>query len=160
VETYYLETDSPSELNEKPNLFNLKLSECTVKSFQFNKFLYETVGHQWSWTDKYDWSDQRWKDYAEAKELSTWVAYLGEEPVGYFELQQQNSGRVEIAYFGLFPKHIGKGFGGYLLSEAIKSAWALGASKVWVHTCSLDHPSALKNYQARGMKLFKTETSV
>ena len=32
-----------------------------------------------------------------------------------------------------------------------------GVKRVWVHTCSLDHKNALKNYQARGMKIFKSE---
>lgn len=26
--------------------------------------------------------------------------------------------------------------------------------RVWVHTCSLDHPNALPGYQARGFRLF------
>jgi hypothetical protein len=37
-------------------------------------------------------------------------------------------------------------------------AWDWGATRVWVHTCSLDHPSALANYQARGMRLYRHET--
>jgi len=32
------------------------------------------------------------------------------------------------------------------------------AKRVWVHTCSLDHKNALKNYIARGMKIFKKES--
>jgi len=28
---------------------------------------------------------------------------------------------------------------------------------MWVHTCTLDHPNAIKNYLARGMKIFKEE---
>jgi len=50
------------------------------------------------------------------------------------------------------------GFGGYLLTHAIRSAWDSGATRVWVHTCTLDHPSALANYVARGMKVYRTET--
>ena len=30
-------------------------------------------------------------------------------------------------------------------------------NRVWVHTCTLDHKNALKNYLARGMKIFKEE---
>ena len=61
-------------------------------------------------------------------------------------------------YFGLGVRFIGKGMGGYLLSQAIEKAWSLeNTQRVWVHTCSLDHPSALKNYQARGFSIFKTE---
>ena len=66
---------------------------------------------------------------------------------------------VEIAYFGLLPQFIGKGLGGWLLTRAIERGWELGASRVWVHTCSLDGPGALSNYQARGLTLFKTETA-
>ena len=66
---------------------------------------------------------------------------------------------VEIAYFGLAPRFIGKGFGGYLLSHAIKSAWAWeGTRRVWVHTCTLDHPTALQNYKARGLEVYKVGT--
>ena len=65
---------------------------------------------------------------------------------------------MEIKYFGLAPAFIGKGFGGRLLTAAIEQAWDWGEVKrVWVHTCSLDHPGALSNYQARGMQLYKTE---
>ena len=57
----------------------------------------------------------------------------------------QKDRSVEIAFFGLLPQFIGKGLGGYLLSEAIRKAWDLDASRVWVHTCTLDHPRALGN---------------
>jgi GNAT superfamily N-acetyltransferase len=66
---------------------------------------------------------------------------------------------VEIAYFGLAPKFIGRGFGGYLLSQAIKSAWKMkGTQRAWVHTCTLDHPGALRNYKARGMEVYRVAT--
>jgi GNAT superfamily N-acetyltransferase len=56
------------------------------------------------------------------------------------------------------PRFIGRGLGGWLLTAAIERAWQMGAARVWVHTCSFDHPGALANYQARGMKLFKEVT--
>jgi len=33
-----------------------------------------------------------------------------------------------------------------------------GTQQVGVNTCSLDHPSALQNYQARGFEIVRTET--
>lgn len=50
------------------------------------------------------------------------------------------------------------GLGGDLLTRALEEAWRLEAKRVWVHTCSLDSPAALANYQARGVRLCKTET--
>ena len=77
--------------------------------------------------------------------------------VGYYEVLSDNYLNFEIAYFGIFKEFFGRKMGGYLLSYAIKNSFYQGAKKVWVHTCTLDHPNALKNYLARGMKIFKTE---
>ena len=81
----------------------------------------------------------------------------GGAPAGYFELKRCDDGSVEIAYFGLLPDFVGKGLGKYLLVRAIEEAWALAPSRVWLHTCTLDHPAALPNYLARGFKATKTE---
>jgi GNAT superfamily N-acetyltransferase len=64
---------------------------------------------------------------------------------------------VEIVYFGLLPSFIGQKLGGPLLTSAIQRGWQTGASRVWVHTCDLDHPHALANYQARGMRVYQVE---
>jgi len=69
----------------------------------------------------------------------------------------QNIKEIEIAYFGILDEYFGKRLGGYLLSEAIKLSFSKASLRVWVHTCSLDHENALKNYLARGMKIFKSE---
>ena len=77
------------------------------------------------------------------------------DPVGYFELILNNN-NCEIAYFGILEEFIGKGYGGFLLSEALRIGFK-SANRIWVHTCSLDHPNAIENYKSRGMKIFKTE---
>jgi GNAT superfamily N-acetyltransferase len=79
-------------------------------------------------------------------------------PAGYFELRRQPDGAVEIAYFGLLPEFIGRGLGKFLLSEATRRAWELGATRVWLHTNTLDHAAALPNYLARGFSVVRTET--
>jgi len=95
------------------------------------------------------------------KKLFTYVLKEKNEIVGYYELLfYENNKEAEIAYFGILEEYFGKKLGGYLLSEAIKNSFNQGAKRVWVHTCSLDHENALKNYLARGMKVFKTETLI
>jgi ribosomal protein S18 acetylase RimI-like enzyme len=80
------------------------------------------------------------------------------ELAGYYELlYDPKIPSMEISYFGIFKEFFGKGIGGYLLTEAILKSFNQKINKVWVHTCTLDHPNALKNYLARGMKVFKTE---
>ena len=159
VTTYYLEMKSASALKDRNDSHGLQIFECEIKQFQFNRFLYQLVGADWEWIDKLAWTNDQWKAFAENENLRTWVGYYKGSPAGYYELQQQDDGDVEIAYFGLAFKFIGKGFGGYLLSHAIKSAWDWeGTRRVWVHTCTLDHPTALQNYKARGLEVYKVET--
>ena len=160
VTIYYLEMNSPEDLCPKPEPEGLTIVETRIKDYRFNRFLYQLVGEQWQWTDMLSLNDKQWQSYAESDDLRTWVAYSEGAVAGYYELNRQSGGNIEIAYFGLSPKFIGKGFGGYLLSHAINSAWQWGDTRrVWVHTCTLDHASALANYKARGFKCYKQETA-
>lgn len=159
VTTYYLETLSPAELRPKRvKLEGLSIVKAEIRSAELQHFLYRSVGGDWYWYEKADWSYKQWLEYAQNPNLHTWVAYLKGTPAGYFQLELQPESNVEIAYFGLLPQFGGLGIGGHLLTEAIEQAWKLGAKRVWVHTCTLDSPAALANYQARGFKLYKTET--
>jgi ribosomal protein S18 acetylase RimI-like enzyme len=86
------------------------------------------------------------------------VAYLQADPIGYFELSLEAANSVEITYFGLLPNFIVRGYGGTLLSDAINRAFLLGGDRVWLHTCTLDHSSALQNYRSRDFKVFREES--
>lgn len=158
VITYYLEMKNRGQLRSKAQPPGLEVIEAELKEFRFNRYLYQLVGEPWQWVDKLALSDQAWQEYAERDSLRTWVAYHRGSIAGYYELERQDDGSVQIAYFGLAPRFVGKGFGGFLLTHALESAWSWGdTDRVWVHTCTLDHPGALSNYQARGMQIFRTE---
>lgn len=70
--------------------------------------------------------------------------------IGLLELDRRHAGACELSYFGLVPELAGKGHGRWLMAEAMARAWGPGVSRVWVHTCTLDHPSALGFYRAQG----------
>lgn len=158
ITVYHLEMLSREQLCASSDDRGLQVSECEVRQYPLNRFLYQLVGQHWEWNDRLGWSDSQWQAYAERNELHTWLALYRGSPAGFYELERQPGDTVEIKYFGLAKPFIGKGLGGYLLSHALQSAWDWGETqRVWVHTCTLDHPGALSNYQARGMQLFKTE---
>ncbi|UVO53983.1 GNAT family N-acetyltransferase [Sphingomonas sp. SUN039] len=77
--------------------------------------------------------------------------------VGILELDFREPGNCEIGYFGLVPELNGNGHGRWLMGEALARAWRKDVTRVWVHTCSLDHPSALNFYRAQGFVAFKRE---
>lgn len=145
-------------LTAKNDSHGLDVREAEPKDWRINKSLYHIVGGPWQWNDRLVWTDEEWRSYAESDQLRTWVGYFQEEAAGYYELAIQEGGDVEIGIFGLAESYLGRGFGGYLLSHAISTAWQIPDTKrVWVHTCTFDHPSALMNYQARGMRLYREE---
>ena len=122
--------------------------------------LYETVGARWHWTDRNRWSEETLASHLARPVISVWECLADGESAGFFELEQHADRSVEIAYFGLTPPFMGRGLGKALLSRAVEEAWALGAARVWLHTCTLDSPHALPNYQARGFTPFNRETYV
>jgi GNAT superfamily N-acetyltransferase len=134
------------------------VAEATVKQWEFNRFLYLLVGRDWSWTDKRNWTDQQWRDYAESERLRTFGGFIEGSVAGYYELRSDDANGIEIAIFGLAPRFVGRGLGGALLTSALEEAWRAQPSRVWLHTCSLDHPAALPNYLARGMSIYRVET--
>lgn len=159
VITHHLEICSPVDLRPAkgpPTGFELK--QARIPSPELNRFLYTAVGAPWVWIDRLGWTRQQWLEYLIRPQVETWVGYLDGTPAGYFELEEQEGNAIEIVYFGILPQFIGGGVGGHLLTCAVERAFLRGAQRVWVHTCSLDHPRALPCYKARGFRVFKVET--
>lgn len=119
--------------------------------------LYRLVGDRWHWRDRLAWPAAQLEWYLASPAVHVWVAYLDVAVAGYFELLEQPAGDVEIAYFGLAPSYIGRGLGGWLLTRATETAFALGAGRVVLNTCTLDGPHALPNYLARGFRIVRDE---
>jgi len=134
-----------------------RLERVAIACPEFNRCLYTAVGAGWTWHGRLGWSYARWLAWLDRPELETWVAFVSGSPAGYFELEHQPDRNAEIVYFGVLPRFIGQGLGGALLNAAVRRAWDAGAERVWLHTCSLDHPGALPNYLARGFEAFRIE---
>ncbi len=121
--------------------------------------LYKRVGAPWQWYDRDAWSDERLAHYLAQPGVA---AYAVDSPPirdgGMLELCTHADDSVEIVYLGLVSVLFGHGLGAWLLGEAVRLAWERGATRVWLHTCSLDGPNALPNYLARGFSIYCTET--
>ena len=157
----YLEIKSLNQLSEiKKSGDNYSLNQVIPNDFQLNKFFYKQIGKNYQWVDRLIWTDKNWIEYVSSPNLFTFVLKNNDDIAGFFELMyHKDKLETEIAYFGLLKEYFGKKLGGYMLSEAIKKSFSFNVKRVWVHTCSLDHKNALKNYLSRGMKIYNTETA-
>jgi len=154
----YLEMRSPAELKAArsvdPSVRVERMHDCSPS---FYRNLYLEVGQNYHWIDRLAWTDEQIAAHLQQAEISLWLMSCDKATAGYFELRRCEDGSVEIAYFGLLPKLLGRGLGRHLLTCATEQAWADGANRVWLHTCTLDDPAALPNYLRRGFQPFKTE---
>ncbi|GGP39315.1 GNAT family N-acetyltransferase [Streptomyces abikoensis] len=170
VTTWSLEQTSPADLlpAHVPDASSgIRIERAAVPSPEFSRFLYTAVGGDIRWTDRLSWSYEKWTAFLERPGTETWVAYEHGTPAGYVELDAQPEGAVEIVYFGLVPRFRGRRIGGHLLSVGTARAWDLAerwperepTKRVWLHTCSLDGPHALGNYERRGFRVFDTKVT-
>ncbi len=150
----FLEMRDPSCLVPAGSSSPFELRPVREPCPALNRFLYAEVGGPWRWTDRLSWDEAAWMRWLDRPQLETWLAMVNGNPIGYAELEGEGD-EVQIAYFGLLPQFIGRGFGGALLTRVVERAWAMGAERVWVHTCSLDHPAALANYEKRGFRRYR-----
>jgi len=155
----YLELRSPLDLQRGtlPTAIPTieRLAPCPVPLF---RYLYSEVGRPYRWTDRLSWTDADIARHVSDPDIQLWLASWEGESAGYFELRRDPDRSVEIAYFGLLPAFIGRGWGKALLTRAVDEAWRADAVRVWLHTCTLDHPAALPNYISRGFRPVREET--
>jgi GNAT superfamily N-acetyltransferase len=158
VTTWFLQMTDPGRLAPRPQpLPELEIRRAELPSPELSRALYTAVGADWYWLDRLGWSWDRWMAWLDRPGLETWVAYLRGTPAGFFELEHVDDA-VEITSFGLLPAFIGRGIGTRALDLAIRRGWELEPARVWVHTCSLDGPAALRTYQRRGLTIYDEGT--
>jgi len=160
IKRNYLHINSLKDLVETSAPSNeYTVNFLSPPNFQLNKFFYKNIGKEHQWVDRLVWSEKEWIDYVYNEKVITYILKKNEDICGYFELiYHTDKNEFEIAYFGLLKEYHNKKLGSFLLSFAIKKCFEKNINRVWVHTCSLDHDNALKNYLSRGMKIYKQET--
>jgi GNAT superfamily N-acetyltransferase len=155
----YLEMTRPGQLvvsGDAPDGARIeRIVDCPPP---FYRHLYVEVGREWHWVDRLGWDDEAIRSHLADSSVTLWTLVLSDATTGWFELKRHDDGSTEIAYFGILPAFRRRGLGKHLLTEAARQAWATGANRVWLHTCTLDDPAALPNYLARGFHPYKEET--
>ena len=158
VRTYLEQREQPRLPCSAVNNDSIRVIRITEPDVPLFRALYRDVGGPYHWRDRNLMSDDALREHFAQPTVELWVLYVREAPAGFFELQRHSDASVEIVYFGIASTFFGRGLGKHLLTRAVEQAWALSAQRVWLHTCTLDSPSALPNYLARGFEPYKTET--
>lgn len=144
------------EMRRKPPLRPLPASRLGLVRWDrpaLDKYraLFRRVGAPWLWFSRLVMTDAALSAIVHDPDVRVHaVIDPGGIEVGMLELDFRQPGACEIAYFGLVPELAGQGHGRWLMAETLARGWAKGGERLWVHTCTLDHPSALGFYRAQG----------
>jgi GNAT superfamily N-acetyltransferase len=156
---YYLEITSLAELRPaRLATVQYELRRAEIPCPELSRFFYTAIGGDWRWVDSLGRDYAQWLAYVTRPGYEMWIAYVGGTPAAYFELDGEPGGDTELVFLGVLPQFAGRGLGGALLTRAVERAWVGQSRRVWLHTCSFDHPVALQNYLARGFRIYRTDT--
>ncbi len=144
------------EMREKPRprplpASPLRLVHWPAPASERYRTLFRRVGEPWLWFSRLVMDEERLRTILDDPQVEVYAAVdrTGVE-LGMLELDFRIQGQCELAYFGLVPELTGQGSGGWLMGQALGLAWRPGIARVWVHTCTLDHPRALGFYRHHG----------
>ncbi len=122
--------------------------------------LYARIGEPWLWFSRRVMSSIEVRAIIGDPRVDVYVALDGADEVGLVELDRRVPGEVEIAFFGVLPDVAGQGIGRAMMASALRLAFAHGPRRVWLHTCTLDHPRAIAFYRHAGFTAYRRAIEV
>lgn len=122
--------------------------------------LYRRIGEPWLWSSRLRMGRQELLSHIQHPEVAVFALRESETDEGLLELDHRIPQEVEIKFFGVTPGLTGKGAGRDLMNFALNEAWRSVPRRVWLHTCSLDHPRALEFYLRSGFIAYRREVEI
>lgn len=151
AKVWYLELLNPKAKDLKKEGFRIEIQK-RINIHEY-KQRYREVGETWDWANRLVMDENLLQAHLDDAKNEIYYAYYQDEFCGYFELDchQQD---IELVYFGLSPKFIGKGLGKLLMQAVFQKAASHNCPRLWLHTCELDSPQALEFYLKNGFLIF------
>ena len=158
VTVYYLEMIAPSHRNVPAPRDGLTVDYVRSPSVPYYRSLYNAVGQDYYWLSRRKMADEALAAIIGDERDELHVLHVDGEPAGFAEFDRRRPDEIELVQFGLTPAFIGQGLGKWFLQWAVDKAWSYEPKRFWLHTCTLDHPHALANYQRAGLVVYRQET--
>jgi len=135
------------------------LRRVDAPALDWYRDLYGRVGRPWLWISRIRMPDAELSAIIQSPLVEVYALEQGRDE-GLLELDFRDAGQCELAFFGVTAKLIGSGAGRWLMNRALELAWSRPVGRVWVHTCTFDHPAALAFYQRSGFRAFRRQIEV
>jgi GNAT superfamily N-acetyltransferase len=136
------------------------LRKVEAPALDWFRDLYLRIGEEWLWFSRVRMSDTELAGIIRSPQVDVYALMQDGCDEGLLELDFRTAGQCELAFFGVTPKLIGCGAGRWLMNRALELAWSRPINRVWLHTCTFDHPAALTFYQRTGFRAFRRQIEV
>ena len=147
-------------LRPQPNALPYELQRMEHPALDWYRSLFRRVGESYLWASRLLMTDEQLAAIVRDRAVEIYAPRAGSEDAGLLELDFRNAGECELTFFGLTQEHVGKGAGRWLMNRAVEIAWSHPIRRFWVHTCTLDHPSAVDFYRRSGFVPFKRQIEI
>jgi GNAT superfamily N-acetyltransferase len=158
VVTHLEMTARPALRPDPPGAWTLRRVEAP--DLNWFRDLYRRVGEEWLWFSRLQMTDTELTAIIHSPLVEVYALVQDGRDEGLLELDFREAGQCELAFFGVTAKLIGGGAGRWLMNRALELMWSRPVARVWVHTCTLDHPAALAFYQRAGFRPFRRQVEI
>lgn len=146
----FLEMREPAAPRPEPAAMSARLRHVVDPDPDWYLALFHLVGDPYLWFSRLAMGRDSLRSILHDPAEHVYAVESGGFDAGLLELDFRTSGECEIAYFGVSAALVGIGVGRWLMNRTLELAWAKPIRRLWVHTCSLDHPAALDFYCRSG----------
>ena len=138
VVTHLEMTELPAIPSDPPGAWTLRRVE--TPALDWYRELYRRVGDEWLWFSRTQMADAELAAIIQAPLVEVYALVHEGRDEGLLELDFREAGQCEIVFFGVTAKLIGSGAGRWLMNRALELSWSRPIARLWVHTCTFDHP--------------------
>ena len=143
-----------------PSGLSLSLRHIERPALDWFRALYRKVGESWLWYSRLAMPDVALAAIIHDRDVEVYVLESGAEEAGLLELDFRTAHECEVSFFGVTPRFIGSGAGRWLMNRAMERAWSRPMRRVWIHTCTFDHPAALAFYSRTGFRPYRRQIEI
>ncbi|WP_284268099.1 GNAT family N-acetyltransferase [Bradyrhizobium iriomotense] len=158
IVTHLEMTVRPPRRDDPPG--DWRLRKVDHPTLDWYRDLYRRVGEEWLWSSRARMNDEGLAAVIHAPGIEVYALVLNGRDEGLLELDFREAGQCELVYFGVSASLIGSGAARFLMNCALDLAWSRDLGRVWVHTCTFDHPSAVAFYQRSGFRPFRRQIEI
>jgi GNAT superfamily N-acetyltransferase len=156
----FLEMRAKPALRPSPETPSWRLERLGTGELERYRALFHRVGDEYLWASRLLAPDAELEASLSDERLELYALKVDGRDEGILELDFRVADECELSLFGVSVPLLQTGAGRWLINRGIEIAWSHSIERFWLHTCTLDHPSALAFYRRTGFTPYERKVEI